>query len=141
MKTLKHLFTRRTFMLLVGCASLGGSSSASAPKTQKPQAANQLKYWEMDGRFALRHEQQSGSASIKWLNNNQSYAIKISGPMSQGTLMIASNGETVILTNSKGQQNHGPTAEALLTPPHTNEFACVEPALVVSGQPRSKYVC
>lgn len=117
MKQFKITLTLLTLLALIGCASTGTKTPSAQQEAvyQKSQAAlKQVNYWELDGRFALRHQNQSGSASIRWLNNNNSYAIKIAGPMSQGTMVIASNGEYVVLTDQKGNKNTAPTPEALL---------------------------
>jgi outer membrane lipoprotein LolB len=75
----------------------------------------ELTYWQMNARFAVRVDNKSHSGNIRWVNNGQSYAIKFSGPMDQGSVIITGDRTGVTLKDSQGYEGTASTPEAMLS--------------------------
>lgn len=73
-----------------------------------------LKYWQMNGRFSFRIDKRLHTGNIRWVNNNNAYGIKFSGPLDQAPVFITNDGKVVKLKDSQGYEGTATTPEAML---------------------------
>lgn len=80
-----------------------------------PARVLQLEHWSLEGRIGIRHDGDSNSASLSWLNRPDSYEISLRGPLGQGGLRIHGNSQEVSLQQAGSDQIHrAATPEALM---------------------------
>lgn len=118
MRLAKILIFSLTLLLIAGCAS--GPVKLNPPERQTvyegfKRTQKQLEYWQMHARFSFRVDKRVHSGTIRWVNNAKSYAIKFTGPMDQGAVILTSDGKTVTLTDSQGFEGSATTPEAMLS--------------------------
>lgn len=108
-----------TFLaLLAGCTTSPTKLSLDEQQTvyeAYKRDQKKLQYWTMDARFTFRVDKRIHTGNIHWVNNGDSYAIKFSGPLDQGAVIITSDGKSVSLKDSKGYEGTATTAEAMLS--------------------------
>lgn len=52
------------------------------------RAASELEHWQMSGKVGARLPENSGSARLRWNQNDSDYRIDLSGPFGQGRVVI-----------------------------------------------------
>lgn len=79
--------------VLSGCSNLTsqeqliGSGQATLWNTHKQQIAP-LDAWQISGKLGIRSEQESGSAVLFWLQRQDYFDIRLSGPLGQGSTRL-----------------------------------------------------
>lgn len=75
------------------------------------QAINQ---WQINGKLGVRTADDSGSASLKWAQQNSDYQINISGPLGQKRMIITGTANMVRLEQTGEIVQEARTPEALI---------------------------
>jgi outer membrane lipoprotein LolB len=106
------------FLLLVSaCASTGtriSTGSADEIWQMHRLQLNRLDHWELKGRIGFVSEHESGSASLYWKQNGDSYELKIVAPLGMGSLVVAGNNNGVTLQSSDGEMLYAEDAQQLV---------------------------
>ncbi|QAX81752.1 lipoprotein insertase outer membrane protein LolB [Candidatus Pseudomonas adelgestsugas] len=104
---LRQIIAFSLITLLVGCASHNalkygtGADNQTQWKQHKDQLSN-INYWQIDGKIGVHTPKASGSGTLSWLQRQDYYDIRLSGPLSLGTSHLTGrNGhESLAITNN-----------------------------------------
>ncbi len=103
------------FLLLIsGCSTLLDYTPQQTSWQQREQQLQQFDRWQVEGRIALRTEDDSWSGSLHWQQLSQLYDIRISGPFGQGGISLSGDRYRVVLTTSDGSIIGNQGAEQLM---------------------------
>lgn len=75
-------------LTLGGCAHSPTSNTQVDNWTQHQTQLQQLTDWQLTGKLGVRVPNDSGSATLRWLNSGKNYSIDLSGPFGQGRMLI-----------------------------------------------------
>lgn len=92
-------------------------TSATPPKATwatREAALNQIRNWHISGKIAMQSRQDSGSASVDWVQRQQNFAISLQGPLGAHATKLSGGPGKVILQSSDGKQVQASSAEQLL---------------------------
>lgn len=110
-----------TFALLVFLLSSCSwvSTPPSAPGAQIPWkdrqvALNRIDNWKINGKIAVQTPQDSGSASIDWVQNQQRFNIALMGPLGTNSLKLWGQPGSVTMETSNGKRVTAGSPEQLL---------------------------
>ena len=98
----KIFFLTAMTLLFTACASL------QPPDQQQPNANEQtsrlasLSTWEIEGKIAFRSPNNNHSGYLKWQQKNDSYTIRVHGPLGQGSREISGNDNFLELNSPEG---------------------------------------
>lgn len=103
-------------ILLAGCQSnsalVGGTGSAKVWQQHASQL-KQLESWELQGKLGIRSSAQNASASLFWLQRQDYYDIRVSGPLGQGSARLQGHqGKSLLI--AEGQQRQASSPEQLM---------------------------
>lgn len=70
--------------------------------------------WTLTGKLGIRTTEESGSASVKWVQDTANYQINLSGPLGQKSMIITGTPEKVRLEQTGEPPQEAKTAEALI---------------------------
>lgn len=109
MLVLRHLVAISLITLLAGCAgltsreSLQGQGDPAHWKAHKQQIA-MLDAWQISGKVGIRAPKDSGSATLFWLQRQDYYDIRLSGPLGRGAARLTGRpGEILLEVASQGR--------------------------------------
>ena len=97
---LRHILVFSLIALLAGCAgltsreALEGQGDPAQWRAHKQQIT-QLDGWQINGKIGIRAPQDSGSATLFWLQRQDYYDIRLSGPLGGGGGEVADVGQGV----------------------------------------------
>lgn len=114
---MRKLLSLTLVVLLAGCAPIWQTKPAQDPDVlwQQRQAQQaELKQWAFKGRTAIIQGREGWNAGINWEEQNEQFHIKLSGPFSQGGVVLDGNADKVTLTLDDGETMTAATAEQLL---------------------------
>lgn len=119
MPTLRHLLLLTLVLMLGACSNLhqretlefGGD--ASAWQTHR-KAVTPLDSWTLQGKLGVRAPTESGSGTVLWLQQQEQYDIRLSGPLGRGATRIQGNDRGVTLDIAGQPPVSASSAEALL---------------------------
>lgn len=106
-------------LLSSGCShfasqeQLSGSGQAGSWQEHKQQIAP-IDAWQVSGKLGIRSEQESGSAVIFWLQRQDYFDIRLSGPLGQGSTRLTGRQGAVSLEIGNRGTFHAHSAEALM---------------------------
>lgn len=104
--------------LLAGCQlnapreQLDGAGSPAVWR-QHQQQSGLLQAWELSGKLGVRSDAQNASATLFWLQRNDYYDIRVSGPLGQGSARLQGERGLTRLTHG-GQQLDADSPEQLM---------------------------
>ncbi|MGE0383895.1 MAG: lipoprotein insertase outer membrane protein LolB [Gammaproteobacteria bacterium] len=104
---------RRRLAAALCCAALFGGCSvlpARAPSAGKPAPDR----FDIDGRIAIRAEKNAFSASLHWTQDADAYALRLSGPLGQGTVEISGDAGGVTLRSADARMLQAPDPQTLM---------------------------
>ncbi len=108
-----HLFLFTVMILVAGCTHQGRITPP--PNLLAHQTALQtIAHWELNGKLGIRTAEESGSATLKWIQTQQEYRIQLSGPFGQKSMLITGTPSKVILEEAGKKPLTANTAEALI---------------------------
>ena len=106
------------FAFLSGCAGIGkheaveGQGNAAQWAEHKARVAA-LDGWQIGGKVGIRAPRDSGSGSLFWLQRQDYYDIRLSGPLGRGAARLTGRPGSVQLESSEGRFS-AESPEALL---------------------------
>jgi len=108
----------RFSLLLLALLFTGGCAHHSLTPPQdvlehqrQVQAIND---WTLTGKLGIRTTEDSGSASVKWVQKIANYQINLSGPLGQKSMIITGTPDKVRLEQTGEPAQEAKTAEALI---------------------------
>ncbi|MEE1922465.1 lipoprotein insertase outer membrane protein LolB [Pseudomonas sp. 148P] len=116
---LRHIITFSLIALLAGCAGFGskeavqGQGSPQLWKEHKQQLAS-LDGWQINGKVGIRAPKDSGSGTLFWLQRQDYYDIRLSGPLGRGAARLTGRPGQVVLEVANQGRFEAATPETLL---------------------------
>ena len=116
---LRHLVVFSLIAVLAGCAGFGARESVEghgspALWSAHKQQLTQLDGWQISGKVGIRAPKESGSATLFWLQRQDYYDIRLSGPLGRGAARLTGRPGNVLLEVANQGRYEAPTPEALL---------------------------
>ncbi len=117
--SLRNLLVPLLALLLAGCAGLGpresveGTGNAAAWKAHKSQIAS-LDGWQISGKIGIRAPQDSGSGTLFWLQRQDYFDIRLSGPLGRGATRLTGRPDAVSLEVAGQGRFEATSPEALV---------------------------
>ena len=115
---LRHLVVFSLIAVLAGCAGFGapvfseGHGSPALWSAHKQQLTR-LDGWQISGKVGIRAPKESGSATLFWLQRQDYYDIRLSGPLGRGAARLTGRPGSVLLEVANQGRYEAPTPEAL----------------------------
>lgn len=116
---LKHLGLAFSLLLLAACATqtpqetLQGDADPARWQAHRSQIS-QINAWQISGKLGVRTPQDSGSATLFWLQRNDYFDIRLAGPLGQGAARLHGHQGKVSLDLANHGQFQAESPEALL---------------------------
>ncbi|MFA5677397.1 MAG: lipoprotein insertase outer membrane protein LolB [Pseudomonas sp.] len=119
MRTLRNLLVLTLTLVLGACSNLhhretlefGGDTAAWQAHRK---LVTPLDSWTLQGKLGVRAPSESGSGTLYWLQHQDEYDIRLSGPLGRGATRILGNDQGVILDIAGQPPASAVSAEALL---------------------------
>lgn len=102
-----------TLLLLGGCVHKG-SLTPPQDVLEHQRQVQAIGDWRLSGKLGIRTTDESGSASVKWVQENAHYQINLSGPLGQKSMIITGTPDKVRLEQTGEAAQEADTAEALI---------------------------
>lgn len=119
MLPLRNLLLPLFALLLTGCAGLGPQESVEGPgnaedwKTHKARISH-IDGWQISGKIGIRAPQDSGSGTLFWLQRQDYFDIRLSGPLGRGATRLTGRPEAVTLEVAGQGRFEAQSPEALV---------------------------
>ncbi|ARU87476.1 lipoprotein insertase outer membrane protein LolB [Pseudomonas sp. M30-35] len=116
---LRHLIACSVLAVLTGCAGLTSHESVEGQGNQAAWQAHKeqltaLDAWQISGKIGIRAPKDSGSATLFWLQRQDYFDIRLSGPLGGGAARLTGRpGEVLLEVANKGRYK-AESPEALL---------------------------
>ena len=101
-------------LLLAGCATTPGPVRVTST-ADLPSEADLPERWQLTGRISLTQGETGWHAGVDWLEQADSFRLRVSGPLGQGGFLLTGNGEGVLLLDSARQTHAAADTDTLLT--------------------------
>lgn len=105
----KRLLLPCLFALLAGCASneppddnIPFGQGNPALWSQYQQQLEAINSWSIQGKIGIHSPNKSGSGTLYWLQNQQSYDIRLAGPLGRGATHLSGQPGSVHLESGQG---------------------------------------
>lgn len=119
MLPMRNLLLSLFALLLAGCAGLGPQESVEGPgnaedwKTHKAQISH-IDGWQISGKIGIRAPQDSGSGTLFWLQRQDYFDIRLSGPLGRGATRLTGRPDAVTLEVAGQGRFEAQSPEALV---------------------------
>ena len=119
MKLMRNLLIPALALLMAGCAGLGpqesveGSGSAEDWKAHKAQISS-IDGWQISGKIGIQAPQDSGSGTLFWLQRQDYFDIRLSGPLGRGATRLTGRPDAVALEVAGQGRYEAESPEALI---------------------------
>lgn len=116
---LRHLLAGCGLLLLAGCAGiapreeLAGQGEAQAWRQHKAEVGA-IDGWQISGKVGIRAPQDSGSGTLFWLQRQDYYDIRLSGPLGRGAARLTGREGDILLEVANQGRYQAASPEALL---------------------------
>ena len=116
---MRHLIVLSLLALLAGCAGPGSHESVAGHgnpqqwQTHKARVAA-LDGWQISGKVGIRAPQDSGSGTLFWLQRQDYYDIRLSGPLGRGAARLTGREGAVLLEVANQGRYQAASPEELL---------------------------
>ncbi|MBF7141932.1 MULTISPECIES: lipoprotein insertase outer membrane protein LolB [Pseudomonas] len=116
---LRNCFALLLVTLLAGCAGLGpqeavqGQGTAQGWRAHKTEVAA-IDGWEISGKVGIRAPSDSGSGTLYWLQRQDYYDIRLSGPLGRGAARLTGHPGDASLEVANQGRYQAATPEDLL---------------------------
>lgn len=115
----RHLIVFSLIALLAGCTGLGPRESVqgqgnAAQWNQHKQQLSHLDGWQISGKVGIRAPKDSGSGTLFWLQRQDYYDIRLSGPLGRGAARLTGRPGQVALEVANQGRYEAPDPETLL---------------------------
>jgi outer membrane lipoprotein LolB len=116
---LRHVIVFSFIALLAGCAGFGARESvegrgSSAQWREHKLQLSSLDGWQISGKVGIRAPKDSGSGTLFWLQRQDYYDIRLSGPLGRGAARLTGRPGKVALEVANQGRYEARTPEALL---------------------------
>jgi outer membrane lipoprotein LolB len=102
-----------TILLLSGCVHQG-SLTPPQDVLEHQRQVQAINDWQLTGKLGIRTTEDSGSASVRWVQQIANYQINLSGPLGQKSMIITGTPDKVRLEQTGEPAQEAKTAEALI---------------------------
>lgn len=109
---LRYSLMLLAFLLASGCAHRSLTPPQDVLEHQRQLQA--IGDWQLAGKLGIRTADDSGSASVKWQQQPNTYQINLSGPLGQKSMIITGSPGKVRLEQTGEPPQEAKTAEALI---------------------------
>ena len=115
----RQLLVFSLITLLAGCAgltsreALEGEGSPALWQSHKQQIGS-LDAWQISGKVGIRAPQDSGSGTLFWLQRQDYYDIRLSGPLGRGAARLTGRPGTILLEVANQGRYQATSPEQLL---------------------------
>jgi outer membrane lipoprotein LolB len=115
----RHLIVFSLFALLAGCAgltsreALEGQGDPQRWQNHKQQITS-LDAWQISGKVGIRAPQDSGSGTLFWLQRQDYYDIRLSGPLGRGAARLTGRPGAILLEVANQGRYQAATPEQLM---------------------------
>lgn len=118
-RPVRHLIAFGLIALLAGCAGFSARESVEghgspALWSQHKQQLSALDGWQINGKVGIRAPKDSGSATLFWLQRQDYYDIRLSGPLGRGAARLTGRPGNVSLEVASQGRYEATTPEQLL---------------------------
>ncbi|WP_417779689.1 lipoprotein insertase outer membrane protein LolB [Stutzerimonas xanthomarina] len=119
MKLMRNLLIPTLTLLLTGCAGLGPQESVEGPgnaedwKTHKAHVS-EVDGWQISGKIGIQAPQDSGSGTLFWLQRQDYFDIRLSGPLGRGATRLTGRPDAVTLEVAGQGRFEADSPEALV---------------------------
>lgn len=118
-RNLRHLIAFSLIALLAGCSMFGARESVEghgspALWSAHKQHLTQLDGWQINGKVGIRAPKDSGSATLFWLQRQDYYDIRLSGPLGRGAARLTGRPGNVTLEVANQGRYEASSPEELL---------------------------
>ncbi len=119
MKAVRYLITLGLITLLAGCAgltskeALEGKGDAQRWQAHKEQISR-LDAWQINGKVGIRAPKDSGSGTLFWLQRQDYYDIRLSGPLGRGAARLTGRPGAILLEVANQGRYQAASPEELL---------------------------
>lgn len=119
MKLMRNLLVRALALLLTGCAGLGPQESVEGPgnaedwKTHKAHVS-EIDGWQISGKIGIQAPRDSGSGTLFWLQRQDYFDIRLSGPLGRGATRLTGRPDAVALEVAGQGRFEADSPEALV---------------------------
>lgn len=116
---LRHCITFTLIAVLAGCTSFGsrealqGQGSPQLWREHKQQLST-LDGWQINGKVGIRAPKDSGSGTLFWLQRQDYYDIRLSGPLGRGAARLTGRPGAVVLEVANQGRFEAQNPESLL---------------------------
>ena len=105
--------------LLAGCAGFGARESVQGQGNQAQWREHKAQMtgidgWQINGKIGIRAPKDSGSGTLFWLQRQDYYDIRLSGPLGRGAARLTGSPGKVSLEVANQGRYEAPTPEVLL---------------------------
>ena len=119
MKLMRNLLAPTLAVLLAGCAGLASQETVVGPgnaqdwKTHKAQIS-EIDGWQINGKIGIRAPRDSGSGTLFWLQRQDYFDIRLSGPLGRGATRLTGRPDAVALEVAGQGRFEAESPEALV---------------------------
>lgn len=119
MKATRNFLIPALALLLAGCAGLGPKESLKGPGNADQWHAHRIHTslidgWQISGKIGIRAPQDSGSGTLFWLQRQDYFDIRLSGPLGRGASRLTGRPDAVTLEVAGQGRFEAASPEALV---------------------------
>ncbi|MCQ4243207.1 lipoprotein insertase outer membrane protein LolB [Stutzerimonas stutzeri] len=119
MKPMRNLLIPLLALLLAGCAGFGPQESLEGPGNAEAWQAHKARIshidgWQISGKIGIRAPQDSGSGTLFWLQRQDYFDIRLSGPLGRGATRLTGRPDAVTLEVAGQGRFEAQSPEALV---------------------------
>lgn len=100
--------------MLSACNHLAAPPSGVQSWPARRMTLNQIQNWQITGKIAVITAEDSGSASVDWIQHQQQFSISLFGPLGLNGLKLNGSSRYATLTTANGQHYSAHSPELLL---------------------------
>ena len=94
-------------MIITGCVSTPPAPESDLSRwTERKVTIAAYNSWYMEAKVGVQTDQEASSFNVTWSQDDQSFNIRLFGPMGQGAVVIAGDNNLVTLTKGKEISKH-----------------------------------
>lgn len=124
MKRIGTLLTAFLPFFIISCTTVSPKmttvEASTTPVTKKltweerQATLERIQSWRLSGKVAVRTPNDSGSASVNWVQNGSQYNVSLTGPLGAGGMTLSGGPGGVMLRTADGKQLTAKNPEQLL---------------------------
>lgn len=116
---MRNLLIPCLMLLLAGCAGLGPRESVEGSGntqhwTAHKERVSKIDGWQISGKIGIRAPQESGSGTLFWLQRQDYFDIRLSGPLGRGATRLTGRPDAVSLEVAGQGRFEADSPEALV---------------------------